>query len=88
MAESPRGKGSDESRAWRRLWEAVRTDDADHPVDLPTLGEYASLRLLNGRGAANLAFPLVGQHLANGCSACEGDLREIEAALLADEPNA
>jgi hypothetical protein len=87
MAESPRGKSSDASRAWRRLWEAVRpADDADHPIDLPTLGEYAALLQLNGRGAANSAFPLVAQHLANGCCACEADLQEIEAALAADDP--
>jgi len=85
MAESPGGA----SRAWRRLWETVRPDeDADHAIDLPTLGEYAALRQLNGRGVANGAFPLVAQHLAIGCSACEADLREIEAALAGDDPNA
>jgi hypothetical protein len=89
MAESPGGKGIDASRAWRRLWDTVRPgEDADHPIDLPTLGEYAALRQLNGRGAANGAFPFVAQHLANGCSTCEADLREIEAALAADDPKA
>jgi hypothetical protein len=66
------------------LWQAARPDTDDHAVDPPTLGEYAAILQLNGRRAADKAFPSVAQHLAMGCSTCDADLREM-LAILAGE---
>ena len=81
-----RGGGNDENppRAWRHLWAAARPDAADHPVDLPTLGEYAALLELDGREAADEAFPAVAQHLSVGCHACSADVLEMVKVLAAE----
>jgi hypothetical protein len=70
------------------LWEAARPDRDQHPIDLPTLGEYAALLGLHGRPAADRAFPAVAGHLASGCSACEPDLHEMLTTLAAERGQA
>ena len=84
MAELPGPRGTP-SHAWRRLWRAARPDASDHAIDLPTLGEYAAVRHLDGRRMADTTFPAVARHLGTGCSDCEADLREIAAMLRVED---
>jgi hypothetical protein len=54
----------------------------EHAIDVPTLGEYAALVLLDGQLAAEQAFPAVAAHLDGGCQRCVDDLREFRTVLM------
>src|SRR5690348_14849406 len=69
-----------------RLLNVVEAVSPPHVVDLGALGEYAELVVVRGRAEADAGLPEVAAHLADGCSACTDDLRELIALAGAPDP--
>ena len=69
-----------------RLLSAVEAVSPPHVMDLGTLGEFAELVAVRGRAEADSMLPDVAAHLADGCSACADDLRELVALAGAPDP--